>query len=423
MIVPEWEHFTSDSGEKLTLRGNPEPGVTAGTYDNSGMRVCIYMYPEDFPPERINTQIRDDLMQKGFLEDRNGDECDGVVIPVDTITLPSGEKAYVLPEDICMYRAGHFSLAVQDTYSSVAPLKSTLSMLRSMAETVADLNAAGYLLSDFGGHQLYFEPWSGSFRFVMDGADIIQAQNGDEAHQNDLLSAFILFALAGVLPGRSEERIQKYADDLSKEGWSIMLADFQGMSFSDPAAEDSWKMLSPQLQEAFIHANTDRVGMFGPAEWEKILLEEENAVYTCPHCGNQAAGGSAICISCRKSTSLENDRVIFSVESDTQPGRFDLTFGTGQVFCGCSLSPALKAAPLFELVYNPSKNCLGLKNLGQSVWKVPTFDGEILVRPGQVKTINESLTTVRISEQPSVTMTFLGYWRPQPDAGEDDTVF
>ena len=62
MYVPEWQHFTSDSGEKLTLRGNPEPGVTPGSYDSSGMRVCVYMYPEDFPVERIHAQIRDDLM-------------------------------------------------------------------------------------------------------------------------------------------------------------------------------------------------------------------------------------------------------------------------------------------------------------------------------------------------------------------------
>lgn len=421
MYVPAWEHFTTDSGEKLSLRGEPAPGVTPGRYDTSGMQVCVYMYPEDFPAERISAQLRDELIQKGFIEGRNGDECDRVIIPVDTITLPSGEKAYVLPEDICMYRAGHFTLAMQEVYSSGAPLKSTLAMLRSMAETIADLNAAGYLLTDFNAHQMYFETWSSSFRYVADGSDIIPAQNGDETQQNDLLSAFILFALAGILPGRSEERIRRFAEDLSEEGWSIKLTDFSVMSFPDPEAEDNWKMLSPQLQEVFIHANTDRIGLIGPAEWEKILLEEEEAVYTCPHCGHQAAGGSAICISCRKSTSLEHDRVIFAVESETQPARFDLTFGTGQVFCGCSLSPALKALPLFELVYNPPKNCLGLKNLGQLPWTLQTFDGELQVRPGQIKTIHESMETIRISEQPAVTMTFSGYWKLQSGAGEDDT--
>ncbi len=422
MYVQAWEHFTSDSGEKLTLRGNPAPGVTAGTYDSSGMRVCVYMYPEDFPSERINTQVRDDLMQKGFLEDRNGDECAGAVIPIDTITLPSGEKAYVLPEDICSYSAGPFLLAGHDAYSSGAPLKRTFSMLRSMAETIADLNAAGYLLSNLDAHQLFFEIWSGSFRFVMDGADIVPVQNGDEAHQNDLLSAFILFVLTGIVPDRDEERIRQFAEHLTTLGFSPMFMDFPEMSFSDPEAEEIWKMFSSQLQDAFVHANTDRIGMVGPAEWGKILEGEEDTIYICPHCGHQAAVGSAICISCRKSTSLEHDRVIFSVESDTQPAQFDLTFGTGQVFCGCSLSPALKAAPLFELVYNPSRNCLGLKNLGQLAWTIPSPDGVIQVRPGLIKTINDSLGTIRISQQPSVTLTFAGYWKPQTDTEDGDTI-
>ena len=100
MYVPAWEHFTTDSGEKLSLRGEPAPGVTPGRYDTSGMQVCVYMYPEDFPAERISAQLRDELIQKGFIEGRNGDECDRVIIPVDTITLPSGEKAYVLPSSI-----------------------------------------------------------------------------------------------------------------------------------------------------------------------------------------------------------------------------------------------------------------------------------------------------------------------------------
>lgn len=416
MYVPEWQHFTSDSGEKLTLRGNPEPGVTPGSYDASGMRVCVYMYPEDFPAERIQAQIRDDLMQKGFLEGRNREECDGVVIPVDTITLPSGEKAYVLAEDICSYRQGPAVLAGREAYGGGAPLKGTYSMLRRMAETIADLNAAGYLLADFDAHQMFFDTWSGSFRFVMDGADITALQEGDTAQQNDLLSAFILFTLTGILPGRDDEWIRRFADELAADGWSVMRVDLPEMNFSDPEAEDSWKMFSPQLQDAFIHANTDRIGLIGPEEWEKILQGEEDAVYTCPHCGHEAAGGSAICVSCRESTSLEHDRVIFSVESETQPERFELTFGTGQMFCGCSLSPALKASPLFELVYNSSRNCLGLKNLGQLSWTVQTIDGDMQVMPGQIKTINESLETIHVSTRPAVTMTFAGYWKPRTDA-------
>lgn len=401
MLFPDY--IKAQSGTGITFYNRKKVFPTRVRYGSTAT-ACLAEVPVTEPGP-----VLEKYMVQGFLEDQNGDFNQELAVPVEFITLPSGENCAVLLTDLSSYVRGFCNLQKQGGVTS----RYLFGVLAKLANAICCLKDNGLYLSKWDGHQFYFCVQYGVFTMVLDGEALSEGvQSESEIDTNKALAATLLYCLIGAFPVDSEGT--PYGHLIEAPSSAVVRFDGTNRSVSpdDPDAAAFWESLPQKLKESF------EACFFNPEapcqdahQWVQLFnnLAENIESECCFYCGKTVFSGIRACPFCRGDLDKRNLLSKWLVTDKSRSLKFGLALPVNTVLDYASLSSDLPKGRLFQIGYSAKRNILALQNISSATLTVDYGDlGTIEVPPQTLFSLKSGMQFM-VSQKHGITLTLLGF--------------
>lgn len=344
-------------------------------------------------------RIPESVKELGCLMNLDGSINMNICLPFDDVLFPNKEatRALIFNAEVSEMKNGLFPLSATTDYASV------LSLCADVEEVLACLWHNGIFCAEIEETPWFFNPEYGAMKYLYTGDALAEHGASSVEDADKFAAAIAVYLLTGAslfangMPYCNSFSVSP-SIDISADG-----------TVSASGAEVQWDAVPEAIKAAIITEVTSDTPLTAQG-WKELLTQTKEALQMkeCSACGHSNPDGAKQCLCCGNRLNLEEAMTRWEIRSEVQGKPFYLTFGTGTVIYGSTLTPSLASKPLFKLVYSKSKNMLGVLNLGTVPIKVIySEDTQIMVASRHVFVLKEGVS-VFDPKTDKVTMTLKG---------------
>ena len=401
ILFPDF--IKSQSGTGITFYNRQKVFPSRVRYGSTAT-ACLAEVPVTEPGA-----ILEKYMAQGFLEDQNGDFNQELTVPVEFVTLPSGENCVVLLTDLSSYVRGFSNLQKQDGVTS----RHMFGVLSKLSNAICCLKDNDLYLSKWDGHHFYFSAQYGVFTLVLDGEALSEGiQSESEVATNKALAATLLYCLIGAFPVTGDGVPYGHLIDAP----SCAVIRFDGTNKSvitdDPSAAAFWETLPIKLKDAFEACFFDPEAPCQDArQWVQLFYDLADTVESecCFHCGKAVFSGIRACPFCQGDLDKRNLLSKWLVTDKSRSLKFGLALPVNAILDYATLSSDLPKGKLLQIGYSAKRNILALKNISSATLAVDYGElGTIDVPPQTLFSLKSGMQFM-VSQKHGITLTLLGF--------------
>lgn len=348
-------------------------------------------------------------MTQGFLEDRNGEFNQELVLPIDFVTLPSGENCAVLATDLSGCVQGFSNLQMQKN----ADGRNVFEVLGKLAKAVGCLKDNGLHLTKWDGHQLFTCVEYGVLAMVLDGMDLVIENIPEEtSHSGRELAAVLLCCLTGAFPVDGEG--VPYGTLIDAPASAVLRFDgtAQTVCSDDPQAAAFWNSLPQKVREAFEDCFFRLEAPCRDAyQWAEFFEEMAQTAESerCIHCGKTVFASVMECPFCQGNLDKRKLMSRWLVTDNLRSLKFGLAMPANMMLDCAMLSADFPKGKLFQIGYSAKRNVLALKNISSEPMTVDYGDlGTIQAEPQSIFLLKIGMQ-ITVTRKRDITMTLLGF--------------
>ena len=402
-LLPDF--IKTRSGIGMTFYDRKKRFPTRVRY-GSAVSSCLVEAPSVEPGP-----ILEKFMETGFVEEKDGGFNQEITVPVELITLPSGENCAVLLTDLSNCVKGLTNLQTQKAVT----VSKLFGMLAKQANAVACLEDNGIYLQKWDGQAFYFNAGFGVFALVLDGQLLSDdTKLNEEGAVDQALAATLLYQLTGAYPTVGEGK--PYGTLIEVQQEPVICFDSVGrfVCTEDPQAESFWIGLPQKLREAF------EACFFAPdrpapdaRKWAQLFTELAETVEgePCFNCNKMVFYGTSVCPHCGGNLDKRQLLSKWLVINDARPHKYGFVLPVNMLLDSAMLAPNHPKGNLMRMVYSKKRNLLALQNLSSSVLSIDYGD------LGQIEAETQSLVALKSGMQITgvqlrgITLKLLGFER------------
>lgn len=401
ILFPDF--IKAQSGAGITLYNRQKVFPTRVRYGSTAT-ACLVEAPVTEPGA-----VLEKYMAQGFLEDQNGDFNQELTVPVEFVTLPSGENCAVLLTDLSSYVQGFCNLQKQDGVTS----RHLFGVLSKLSNAICCLKDNDLYLSKWDGHHFYFSVQYGVFTLVLDGEALSEGvQSGSEIDTNKALAATLLYCLIGAFPVDAEDTPYGYLIDAPACAVIRFDGTNRSVNTNDPSALAFWETLPQKLKEAFETCFFDpEAPCLDARQWVQVFNDLADSVESecCFYCGKSVFSGTKVCPFCQ--CDLDKRKLLskWLVTDRSRTLKFGLALPVNTVLDYATLSSDLPRGKLLQIGYSAKRNALALKNISHETLTVDYGDlGNVEVTPQTLFSLKRGMQ-FSVSDKHNITLTLLGF--------------
>ena len=385
------KEYTTVFGDRVTIASNSEMPCTTILQKTLTHATLIPMKVvpatvEDFKP--INQMIEDAL---DVDENENGVGL--TLLPIDAVK-DNSFLALVVEDTLEGYLVGFHKLT-DISMCGQAGIDHILHILIDELSVLISFQNHGYILKSWNSEQFYSDVANQMFRFVCLPQSPTKVQKCEDTQISVMEKCFashLLYTLIGAYPIINGKRYDpnESATLTDEETECIELISEDQVITQNVMVKEQWDLLPLQLRKAIIQSLQDCI--IGFENWRLLLSNLLSETQECISCKRKTFHGVSNCLFCGHSLDVSQLSVKLQVNDTSNKTSFALIFRRGTVIYGCTLSPKLPATPFMQLMYNPSKNQLYLKNISGVSWKVSIASKTGIVKNKTAIPISSNIT-------------------------------